>query len=215
MFAGNLTLMIMEAEERIITGATKLFMEHGVKNVTMDDIATYLGMSKRTIYEKFANKKELLVACIDHQYQIHEQEHEAINEKHDNIFESIFHTFNNKDEQTRKMRKFGEEIRRLYPEIIEDKFEQHCNKAIDKLINGLEKGKKQGLIKMNINVEFASYVVLEALYGVVSRPEVVPHSKITKSNAVKFIVIYFFRGISSERGIKVIDELIDKHYRQR
>lgn len=50
--------------ERVIAGALKLFNTYGVKAVTMDDIAHALGMSKRTIYENFRDKDELLISCV-------------------------------------------------------------------------------------------------------------------------------------------------------
>jgi len=49
---------------RIINHATQEFLHHGVRCVKMDDIAATLGISKRTIYEMFADKEHLLLECI-------------------------------------------------------------------------------------------------------------------------------------------------------
>lgn len=57
----------MEPKERILQKAHELFNKYGIRSVTMDEIATQIGMSKKTIYQSFANKDELVDAIIqDH-----------------------------------------------------------------------------------------------------------------------------------------------------
>ena len=53
-----------ELKEKIIEAAGLLFAEHGIKGITMDDIAASFGISKRTLYEVFADKETLLIECI-------------------------------------------------------------------------------------------------------------------------------------------------------
>ena len=53
----------MDIKERIIEGSTELFKTYGIKSVTMDSIASNIGISKRTIYEIFSDKDELLMAA--------------------------------------------------------------------------------------------------------------------------------------------------------
>lgn len=52
------------ARAQVIEVATRLFHTQGIKNVTMDDIAHALTMSKRTLYQIFADKEDLLLACV-------------------------------------------------------------------------------------------------------------------------------------------------------
>ena len=47
-------------EEKILQIAQKLFLTYGFKTVTMDDIATELSISKKTIYNFFPNKNKLV-----------------------------------------------------------------------------------------------------------------------------------------------------------
>src|SRR3982074_1681456 len=55
----------MEVKERILTKADELFMQYGIRSVSMDDIATQLGISKKTIYQYFADKDELVDAVVE------------------------------------------------------------------------------------------------------------------------------------------------------
>ncbi len=54
----------MSQIDRIILGGEELFLKAGIKSVTMDDIARHLGMSKKTIYQFFKDKNELVVALV-------------------------------------------------------------------------------------------------------------------------------------------------------
>ena len=56
--------MLLEVKEYLIDEADKLFCQYGFKSVTMDDIAKHLGMSKKTIYQHFKDKNELVNILI-------------------------------------------------------------------------------------------------------------------------------------------------------
>ena len=58
-------IQIMEVKERILIKADELFMQYGIRSISMDDIATQLGMSKKTIYQFFVDKDELVDAVVD------------------------------------------------------------------------------------------------------------------------------------------------------
>ncbi len=55
----------MELKERIIEETSKLFFQNGIKSMTMSDIASHLGISKRTLYEVFKDKEDLLEECFE------------------------------------------------------------------------------------------------------------------------------------------------------
>ena len=53
-----------DVRRRVIDAAMKAFAEKGIRSVTMDDVAHILSMSKRTLYQLFADKQDLLLACV-------------------------------------------------------------------------------------------------------------------------------------------------------
>ena len=61
-------IQLEEYDARIIGGAAELFRIYGIKAVTMDMIANHLGISKRTIYERFNDKDALLYAVISYNF---------------------------------------------------------------------------------------------------------------------------------------------------
>ena len=54
----------MELRDRIIEVSSDLFMSNGCKSVTMDEVAAANGISKRTLYEHFKDKTNLLEECL-------------------------------------------------------------------------------------------------------------------------------------------------------
>ena len=56
--------MNVSLKERVVAKASMLFMRNGIKSVTMDNIAGQMGISKRTLYENFRDKDELLMECF-------------------------------------------------------------------------------------------------------------------------------------------------------
>ncbi|HET9429663.1 MAG TPA: TetR/AcrR family transcriptional regulator, partial [Chitinophagaceae bacterium] len=60
-----LRIQNMEAKERILMKAAELYMQYGVRSVSMDDIANHLGMSKKTLYHYYADKDELVEVVVD------------------------------------------------------------------------------------------------------------------------------------------------------
>ncbi|HNX79874.1 MAG TPA: helix-turn-helix domain-containing protein, partial [Prolixibacteraceae bacterium] len=56
----------MDYRERILARTAELFQIMGIKALTMDFIAVDLGISKRTIYELFRDKDELLMHAVEY-----------------------------------------------------------------------------------------------------------------------------------------------------
>ena len=80
----------MDIKDRIIEGAADLFKTYGIKSVTMDSLANQFGISKRTIYEIFSDKDELLKAVLT---RINQQQKEMIRkvlEESENSLVAIF-----------------------------------------------------------------------------------------------------------------------------
>jgi AcrR family transcriptional regulator len=144
----------MSQKVRIIEGGEELFLKAGIKSVTMDDIARHLGMSKKTIYQFFKDKNELVTALVTKKLKEDEEEMIEYINKSSNVIEEMIN-----------MTKCSEDMfSRINPIVIHDMqkyhpdawkvFQQFKNEV---LINTLEelltKGIKQGYIRPEIDVK--------------------------------------------------------------
>ena len=140
--------------ERIIEGGEELFLKAGIKSVTMDDIAKHLGMSKKTIYQFFKDKNELVIALVK----------KKLKEDEDQICFMINQSDNVIEEMMNMMKASEEMFARINPIVIHDMQKYHPeawklfqNFKADVLIHTLEelltKGIEQGYIRPDINVK--------------------------------------------------------------
>ena len=136
----------MTNRDQILRNTAALFLERGCKSVTMDEVASVNGMSKRTIYELFQDKARLLQECIIlmHRDNMNRSENELA--KTDNVLEWFMHSLENKDEQRMSFfYDFFTEVKRYYPEVfvnvVKDVNRWHCG-LLERII---ERGQAEGL----------------------------------------------------------------------
>src|ERR1700710_2495284 len=80
----------MEVKERILLKAADLYMRYGIRSITMDEIATQLGISKKTIYQFFTDKDDMVMAVIDQEIQKNETDCIQFRDHAENAVHQIF-----------------------------------------------------------------------------------------------------------------------------
>src|SRR6266404_1024424 len=93
----------MDHKERIQAKADELFMRFGIRSISMDDIAANLAMSKKTLYQFFADKDELVDAVVDTELKQGQQDCLACRQQSIDAVDEIFITMENIAEQFRNM----------------------------------------------------------------------------------------------------------------
>jgi AcrR family transcriptional regulator len=193
-------------KQKIVQGATEQFMLFGVRSVTMDDIAASLGMSKRTIYEHFTNKKELLAAVVEHFHREQDCIESLRGEHAETVLDEFFDWFNGVDERFERMGKFAFEVAKFYPEVYEEHFRAHHRRDIERFQQRMCKGIDQGVILPDLNLEFSTYMILEVTHSVIFQRRRIVQMQIPIIDAFKYTFVYLLRGFSTDKGIRIIDE---------
>ena len=198
--------MTTETRERIIAECNKMLMSVGPSSMTMDEVARACGISKRTLYETFPDKRTLIVECVRRQHQIKNAEVKEIFETSSNCFEAMFRVYH----RARKVYKstsvaFINDIKRLYPDI----FDQHMESEKD-TVNGiagvLRQAQEEGLVIKRINPEIVAYLF------VLSMRELHEKAGLNKfgfkeADLFDHVFISFLRGVASIKGIEMIEYL--------
>ena len=197
----------MNNKDKIATQAGLLFLRHGIKSVSMNELASKLGMSKRTIYEYFRDKEEIVVYFLEYifDYQISQFRHHFETEP------TIIHAFLKIVESHRDLDmfyniKFTEDIDRFFPKA------KQTSEEIDERKNGitkkfLQEGIKQGVFRPELNLEVTAFLFNEtsSTYQNASRKPTLPF---TIWELFYTMLINFIRGISTDKGIQIIDQFI-------
>jgi TetR/AcrR family transcriptional regulator, cholesterol catabolism regulator len=201
----------MEPKERILIKAEELFMQFGIRSVSMDDIANHLGMSKKTLYQYFADKDELVEAVVDG--HINEVEGECVHcksEAKDAIHE-IFLT----------MEHIMAEFSNMNPMLLYDlekfhfkayqRFREYKDKFLLQVIRqNIEWGIREELYRPDINVDVLSKYRIESMM-VPFNVAVFPPGKYNLATTSGLIIENFTYGLATIKGHK----LIQKYNEQR
>lgn len=190
--------------ERIREQAKQLFMRYGIRSVSMDDIAVGLGMSKKTIYQYFTDKNELVDAIIVQDLQDMKRESTQCQVESENAVEEIYLA----------MDLMLEHLRTMNPNLLYDlhkfhfesykRFLEHKNTYMrDLILRNLQRGVKEGLFRPDINVEVLSTYRVETMM-MVFNPDIFPTPKNNMTDVARVISEHFVFGIVTPAGYEFI-----------
>lgn len=200
----------MSIEERIIVEAGELFFRHGIRTITMDDIANKLGISKKTIYQYYKDKNLLVQSLTD---RILQEQQDLMNEirrrTDDPILEILHH-----------LEHFSEFISKINPNMFFDlqkyhphawhsfkKFKEQC--VIGMVEGNLERGIENGLYRPELNVKILSRLRVEQVDWAFTN-KIYDGNKFTITEVQLALLDHFLHGIVSLKGFN----LIEKHKSQ-
>lgn len=192
-----------------------MFLDQGIKSVRMDDIATQLGVSKRTLYEMFGDKKELLEECVKcHMTQKHKTVTDMASSAQ-NVIEEILTLIYSMKRDDRDAALIGN-LKKFYPDIyhsLEEKAYSHSCEQLDRL---LDKGMEEGLFLPDMNKALAVMTLVYTMGALFERKYLLPGMEnISQRTAFEYVLVNFFRGLSTPKGIDVIDNLVKKYKETR
>ncbi len=199
----------MPDRKQIIQEASEMFITQGIKSVRMDDIAAQLGMSKRTLYEMFGGKEELLSLCMDHYWEMMIRKRNERNARARNVMEAVFQSMANMLEQRDTTLSLMVSLRRFYPRIYTRVGEKLFHSGCDALRQLIERGVQEELLLPDLNVELTVITFIYSITGLMrDGRKHLSDSKISLPVAFGYVAVNFFRGNATEKGREVIDEYI-------
>ena len=200
----------MELKTRIINETFKLLGTKSCKSITMDEIANNLGISKRTLYEQFHDKGALLEESLNTNFEYGQKESAKIIETSENSLISFMLLMQKANKSTALIGyDLIKDIKKYYPEIYKNTILKHINFFKDISNKLIKTALEQGLLLENINICFLHNMLQLNLFYASQNEYRSLNSNFTPSfisNAHLFIIM---RGVSTIKGIKVIDKYQD------
>ncbi len=202
----------MTNREQILRNTASLFLERGCKSVTMDEVASANGMSKRTLYELFHDKAKLLQECILLMHRNNVAKMEAELAKADNVLEWFMHHMVSKEEK--RMSNFYDlftEVKRYYPEVfvnvVQGVNRRHCE-LLERIV---ERGQGEGLFVTGVLDAHSLSLQLFELSVAVTDRAVRNYLEIKHDRCGDFLMFFLIRGIATEKGRAYIDEYLENN----
>jgi AcrR family transcriptional regulator len=199
----------MAQKEHIIARAAEMFVEQGIKSVRMDDIASTIGVSKRTLYEMFESKDELLYLAIRHMQRCKlEHIQSSVQSSRDSLaylLDALALMLDNKEAH----RRISHNLRKFYPATFE-RVRKEAEEENGRLLFSMIKHYIDcGLIlptvdiRLSVTILYYTATTLVVSAGNMSLPE-----GVSLEDALNYTIVNFFRGIATIEGVHQIDQYL-------
>ncbi|MEC3905901.1 TetR/AcrR family transcriptional regulator [Tamlana sp. 2201CG12-4] len=194
--------------EKILLGASDLFLNYGFKSVTMDDIANSLGISKKTIYQHFDNKTKLVEATSMYLFELISEGINQICALEKNPIEEIysikqFIMEHLKDEKSSPQY----QLQKYYPNIFSTLKDKQFKVMQTCVIDNLNRGIEQELYRKSINVDFISRIYFSLMLAIKDKA-LFPSRQFSMKMLMSNYLEYHLRGICTPKGLETLNKFI-------
>ncbi|MBT1711615.1 TetR/AcrR family transcriptional regulator [Fulvivirgaceae bacterium PWU5] len=189
-----------EQREKLLKGATELFMRYGLRSVSMDDIARQLGVSKKTIYQYFTDKDDMVATVVkSHMEREQEQFEEITRVSKDAV-----------DEMVRLSYRLKESMRDTNPTVLYDMQKYHPrawgewlsfkNKVIrESIVRNLRSGMGEGYFRADLHLDIIANMRLEAVQMGFDQ-NIFPRDKYSLPDVQVQLFEHFVQGVLTDKG---------------
>lgn len=185
-------------------------MRIGPQSVTMDMVARDCGISKRTLYETFPNKHNLICDVIEYNQQQANAKFTQIFEQSSNSFEALMGVYRVAREFIQKTSPvFLTDIKRLYPEAFDEYKAQELNQILS-LAKIISKAKEEGLVLPGIKCKIAAYLFTNNMNNLHHMQDF-PFPEYSVTEVFDGAFLNFMRGMATTKGQEIIEEHVVKY----
>jgi len=194
-------------KDKILDMAMTLFVQRGIRAVKMDDISQALAISKRTLYEIYTDKEELLFQgiCSYNQRRVDSLERYASEGNH-HVIDIILEAYRMKVKEVHEVNPIFYEDILKYPKVEQYIRNTHKNSR-EKFLSFMYRGVGEGLFREEVNYDLiAQQMDAMSIY--------IKDHNLWQKYALHELFSNFYlislRGLCTERGVKVLDEAMAK-----
>jgi TetR/AcrR family transcriptional regulator, cholesterol catabolism regulator len=199
----------MEPREKILKTALSLFFKYGIRHVTMDEIARDLGMSKKTIYQFYKEKDDLVNNLCDNELKDHQVSFTKISKiAKDPIHEIMLISAKMQEMLQHINPVFFIDLQKFYPQAFArfEKFKEEW--AYHHVLSNVKSGIEQGQYRSDLNVDFVSRYRM-AQIDLLMFGNYFTYEKISFHRTHELVLDMFVYGICTVKGHKLFN-----HYKK-
>lgn len=198
-------------KEKILNKAAEKFLTLGVKSVTMDEIATELGMSKKTIYTHYSTKTKLVEATALYVFEKISVGIKEIREEQNDPIEEMYEIKNFACTHLRNERSSPQfQLKKYYPKIFETIRSKQQQVIEAQIRENLERGIGTGIYRSDLPLSFTSRIYFVGLLGIKDL-DLFPEGDYTTPELIEKHLEYHLRAIVTEKGLAKLNNLLNTH----
>jgi TetR/AcrR family transcriptional regulator, cholesterol catabolism regulator len=190
-------------KEKILKGAEELFVKYGVRSISMDDIARHLSVSKKTLYQHFADKEDIVTMTCKQHLDRNCTEFDAIRDNAKNAIEELANLSGCLKRNMEHMNpSLLFDLQKYHPKAWAVWLD-HKNKFIrESVVRNLKQGMQEGNFRAEINPEIIAAMRLE-LVQLAFDESVFPRERFRLAEVQMAIFDHFVYGLVTEKGRKL------------
>ncbi len=201
----SVTSYRQQLREKILKISMEEFKSKGIRAVKMDDIAALLGISKRTLYEIYSNKEELLLECVkfqEEQYDAYMASFEK--DSSNNVIDIIIEFYNKQIQWLSDVNPLYFSDIQKYSQVVSYFERRDIERKQDKMIF-YQRGIREGVFRDDVDYDVLSRI-LKASIDYIKQTQMYKEYDLTR--ILNNIIMLFIRGVCTYDGIKQFDALM-------
>lgn len=197
---------MMDVKERILEKADELFNRYGIRSVSMDEMASQLGMSKKTLYQYFADKEELVDAVLSSTLIKNKQDCQDARKAAENAIHEVFISFDRVQEMFSQMNPaMFFDLQKYHPNVYR-KFHEYKYTFLYQIIRAnIETGIKQELYRPEVDVDILTRLRIETVM-LPFDATVFPNNRTQLIHIEQQILDLFLFGMTTPKGQKLVQK---------
>lgn len=198
-------------KERILAEAEKLFWKYGVRSVTMEDIAHQLGISKKTIYQHFSDKEQILYQVIQDKTGRDQSEMDCMVTETSNPVEEILGVLNMIRKNTDQVSpNLLIDIKRYYPQAFALFRQYKEGQIMRSILENIQKGISQGIYRSDINPTILARLRVEQI-ELAFNHNLFPSDQYSMHDVQAELMHHFVRGMLTEKGFTIYNQYVNQY----
>jgi len=193
-------------QQRIVEETSKLFMKYGIRSISMDEIAQHLSISKKTIYQYYKDKDDLVNAVINKEIERNQQMSCEIQACCKDAIHEIFIAIAGVEELFKTMNLvLIFDLKKYHVKAYKTLLDFKRKHLLALVKDNLKRGIKEGLYRENINIEVLSLYRVETIFMILNNETFEEH-KIDRIAIIFEISENFMLGIATPKGAKQLQK---------
>jgi len=184
----------------ILEQVRRLYYRYGIKSVTMDDVAKHLSISKKTLYEYFTDKEDLVRHIVMLDYTNRHNFFQEIKSRNLNAIEELFEVYRMINTMFRDYNASMEyDIHKYYPELFSQVRELRRKRMYNTMYNNMNKGKKEGLYRKELNSKIIARLLVFKVENMFDN-DIFTMEELASVKVFNEVFVYHLQGILNENG---------------
>jgi len=187
-------------EEKILKEVGEMFMTYGVRSVSMDDISRHMGISKKTLYQYFKDKNELVEKGTEQHIRLQQKEYDEVTQKATNAIEEL-HLMSKclRNHLAELNPSLVFDLKKFYPSAWDIVVNYERKTVFESIKDNLDRGKKEGYFRKEINANILARLRVEQVHMSFD-PAVFPKNKFEFPMVHVEMFDHYIYGLLTDKG---------------